>query len=111
MGKNEKVSQIGQDIPWEYIMRDYCRVTEFAPLSSMEGNKVKSTNSALPYGFLLIENPRLPEKCSMPIVHKDDFRNCWYVYKERGIKPDEEVLVRSDGNSRHQTFHAANKPA
>jgi len=84
---------IGKDIPWKDIQEEDLRVKHFTPFAIIEGGKVKATSMLLPYASLIVESPKLPEETYLPVTHKIDFRNLWEVFKERGVKDNEEVLV------------------
>jgi len=84
---------IGKDIQWETIKGHFCRVNEWLPCATIEDGKLRAMKSTMPYAFLTIESPVLPELATMPIVHKEDFSNLWSVHEDRGIQSDEEVLV------------------
>ena len=99
-GNNDygKYPIIGQDIPWEAIRQECCRVKHFTSFSTFESGKVKSTSSILPYASLLVDLPKLknvnlPPEATMPVVHKDDFLRLWQVFNEREVRPEEEVIV------------------
>ena len=89
---------IGQDVPWEIIERESCRVKHFTPFAVVESGKVKRTQPILPYASLLVDLPKLqdanlPREASLPVAHKDDFLRLWEVFNQRGVHPEEEVIV------------------
>lgn len=93
MNNRDESLIIGKDIPWENIEKDDLRVKDFTPFALVEQGKIKSPSTLLPYASLLVESPILPNEATLPVVHKVDFRNLWEVFKERGVKPEEEVVV------------------
>jgi hypothetical protein len=95
---------IGDAIPWEIIKREQCRVKRFTPFSVIVSGKIKLDKLTRSYAFLLIELPKiekieLPREAFMPVVNRDDFRRLWEVYKERGVRSEEEVIIF------HETFY------
>ncbi len=95
--QNDKSLTIGKDIPWEAIERRTCLVNHFTPFGTINGVKIIAPPPPLPYALLSVELPELrkefPTEVSMPVLHKEDFRNLWKVFQERGVKAEEEVLV------------------
>jgi len=84
---------IGKDISWGTIKEKVCRVKHFTHFARIEGGKIRDATNFLPYATLIIESPNLPQEASMPVVHKDDFRTLWDIFEQRGVSPEEEVLV------------------
>jgi hypothetical protein len=90
---------IGEDIPWESIENQFCRVSHFTPLATVQSGKVKNVPTVpLPYGLLQVDLPKvtsfdLPERAILPISHKLDFLNLWRAIRDRGVSAEEEVLV------------------
>ena len=84
---------VGKDIPWKVIEEEACRVKHFTPFGHIEGGKIKGARPGFPYAVLSVESPKLPNKASIPVVHKVDFQHLWEVFEERGVGPDEEVII------------------
>ena len=90
---------IGKDIPWGETRGHGFRVKNFTPLASIEKDEIKEPRQILPdtpYALLEVECPfsRYGDaKILLSIAHSLDFRHCWELYKERGIEPEEEVIV------------------
>jgi hypothetical protein len=84
---------IGKDVAWEIIVGKACRVKQFTPFAHIVAGELSGNRGSLPYGSLLLESPALVHDTSMPVTHKEDFRNLWEVFRQRGIGPKEEVLV------------------
>jgi hypothetical protein len=84
---------IGRNYKWEDIQGVLLRVKQFVSLASVESGKIIEYSDSSSYGSLVIENPYLFDEAYMFILNKGDFLNLWQVYKERGIKPEEEVIV------------------
>lgn len=80
--RNNETLLIGRDIEWSAIEEQYCRVNHFTPFAIVESGKVKASSSTLPYASLLVECPKVFKEASMPVVHKQDFRNLWEVFRE-----------------------------
>jgi len=80
---------------WEGVYHQTCRVTHFNPLPStrVEGGKVVSKNSAMPYAIVTLECPTHPPDLRGLIAHKVDFRNLWEAFAERGNRDDREVII------------------
>jgi hypothetical protein len=95
--EHDKPLIIGKDIPWKTIEQYTCRVKHFAPYGEIREGKIVPPTLPLPYAMLSVELPELrnkfPTEVSMPVAHKEDFRNLWVVFQERGVKAEEEVLV------------------
>ncbi|RLC93383.1 MAG: hypothetical protein DRI39_05860 [Chloroflexi bacterium] len=84
---------IGEDVSWEAIRGEACRVKQFTPYVRIVAGKPEGNRGSLPYASLLVECPALQTPASMPVTNKDDFRNLWEVFRQRGVGDDEEVLV------------------
>jgi hypothetical protein len=83
-----------RDSDWEPLDGEICRVLEFTPLAGrMEGAKVKSFTSGLPYASIELESPALAEPTTGFITHKLDFQHLWEVFNVRGVGDGEEVIV------------------
>lgn len=95
MGSPEDVfSIIGKDIPWETIRGEACRVKRFLPFGQVVNGRVKGPGlTSMPYAVLAVESPKLTQEARLPVVHKEDFRNLWDVFEQRGVSTEEEVLV------------------
>ena len=92
--KNEKNTPVlGRDIPWKDIEKEAFRAINFTPMGVIEKGKIKTISINVPYAFLTVESPKLKQESTIWVVHKVDFTILWKAYKERGINPNEEVIV------------------
>jgi len=81
------------DKQWEAVGKSSFLITDFTPLVGfVENGEVKSVNVRTPYGTIDIENESSLREIAA-INHKIDFLNLWSIFKERGIKDDEEVIA------------------
>jgi hypothetical protein len=95
---NERMQSllIGKDAPWKQFEHHFLRVEHFLPLCYIENGKIKEDAKLMPYASLRVYDPDF--KCEgrellLPVLHRLDFQHLWEVYKERGVTPEEEVLV------------------
>ena len=94
MIQEEKEILLLKDSQWSVIDGEPCLVTSFNPLVGfVKDGKVISVDNRTPYASVSIECKKLPQKITGYITHKLDFTNLWAVFKERGIKQDEEVII------------------
>ena len=95
--KHKETPLIGRDIPWKAIEVAMYKITHFTPIATIEAGKIKALSKMRPYALLSVESPEfpqeLPKEASMPVSNKVDFLNLWEVFQQRGVSPDEEVLV------------------
>jgi len=84
---------LGKDIAWNKINGELCRVLDFTSHASVQNGKIESAGISTPYGSLTLECPKISGKIECPIIHRVDFINLWEVFKEKGVKENEEVLV------------------
>lgn len=83
-----------KDSEWGVIDGEPCRVTNFTPLAGMvRDGKVIATDKTTPYASIAFECKKIPNTIRGFITHKMDFANLWSVFKERGVKQDEEVII------------------
>jgi hypothetical protein len=85
-----------KDKDWESVQGKLCRAASFTPLASVKDGKVVAFDKTTPYASIEIDDIEL-KKLQMPITgfitHRKDFLNLWHVFKERGVKKDEVVVV------------------
>jgi hypothetical protein len=96
MPKTERHDPIlGKDISWNAVDMTMLRVLEFSPISTVEGTKVKSSSNFVPYAFLTVESieKTFNGRAVLYVTNRQDFTNLWRVFKEIGIKQDEDVVV------------------
>ncbi len=84
---------LGKDIAWNKINGELCHVLDFFPHASVQNGKIESTGISMPYASLTLECPKMSEKVAYSIIHRIDFTNLWEIFRERGVKENEEVLV------------------
>jgi hypothetical protein len=82
-----------KDKDWSVIDSEACRVNRFTPLAKILNGKLSSPPMSMPYCSLEIECKKFPCKVTAFVTHKIDFTNLWKVFKERGVKEDEEVII------------------
>lgn len=86
-----------KDSQWAVIDSEPCKVIDFYPfLHLVKDGKVTSQGKETytPYASIVLECIKLPkQKITGFITNKLDFINLWTAFKERGIKPDEEVIA------------------
>jgi len=83
---------IGKDIAWKSIKRKLCRVIEFVPFSSLNGDP-RSVSSGMPYAKLVLECEKPLGKATIWITNMKDFTHLWKAIKMRANGANEEVLV------------------
>ena len=87
---------IGKDVPWKQFEWHFFRVEHFLPLSYIEQGKIKEAVKFMPYASLRVYDPDFRcegKELLLPVLHRLDFQHLWEVYKERGVTPEEEVVV------------------
>ena len=97
--QNERANTIliGKDIPWKNFEHHNFRVQLFSPLSRIEQGKITDPIKYMPYATITVYDPDFvtnDKELILPVVHRLDFQHLWEAYKERGISPEEEVIVR-----------------
>lgn len=81
-----------RDADWAVTEGHPCRVIEFTPMAKIEDGEVISIKS-VPYACVTVECGTFPRSVTGFICHKMDFRHLWAAFNERGIRPDEEVII------------------
>lgn len=94
---------LGKDIPLDTIDKEICRVIKFTPHAKIVNNKVVAESKTDPYAFLTIETKKISGKAELPIFHKDDFRNTYEAFNERG-EGQEVLIVWSNKNYKNIVF-------
>jgi len=87
------LQEMRKDSEWGVIDSELCRVIEFIPVASIQNGKVLAINKTEPYASVILECKKIPNTVKGFICHKTDFKHLWAVYKERGVKQDEEVII------------------
>jgi hypothetical protein len=77
---------------WSKIESEMCRVLEFTPMTSFENNKITKIDTNTPYASITFECSNQSEILRGFVGHKEDFKALWYIFKERKLDSDEEVL-------------------
>lgn len=90
---NSERSVLGKDVPWKLVEDYLLRVVSFTPLGSVNGDRVHSARSTMPYAILSVECLELDKVFTVNVAHKVDFLHLWRAFNQRGISEDEEVLV------------------
>ena len=81
------------DNEWRKIDGELCRVIEFVPMASVKNGNVKVLEKGAALASLHFFCSRFPKKeITGFVTHKLDFLHLWNAFKERRIKPEEEVL-------------------
>lgn len=97
MARMDEIPILGRDLRYEAVGQEFLRVRRFFAVGTFEGRKVTGP-AGLPYGMLEVDCPAAlgigPVK--LPILHREDYRNVWTIYRDRGVGDDEEVLVIHD---------------
>ena len=97
-----------KDSQWSVIDGELCRVVGFVPIASVKEGKILDIGKT-PYASVVLECKKLPTKIKGFITHKIDFMHLWSVFKGRGIKQDEEVLIfwsKKNYKKAYRTFSA-----
>jgi tetratricopeptide (TPR) repeat protein len=85
---------IGEHIPWKFIKKIHFRIKHVTNLAQVTSKgEVKATNPTMPYALLKVEDGTHLIEFQLRVTHRLDFLNLWAIYNDRGIKPEEEVLV------------------
>ena len=82
-----------KDSEWAIIDREPCRAIDFTGFAYMNNGKLENASIWAPLGVVTFECKKLPGEVRGYITHKIDFANLWKVFKERGVKEDEEVII------------------
>ena len=79
---------------WRVVDGEGCRVTDFVPMATIKEGKVLAINRALPYAAVHLQCKNFPnQKVTGFICHRLDFIHLWRAFKDRGVRPDEEVII------------------
>ena len=63
-------------------------------MASVKDGKVLALDRITPYASVHLECRNFPgQKVTGYIAHKLDFIHLWKAFKDRGVKPDEEVII------------------
>jgi hypothetical protein len=82
------------DTQWNEVGDTPCRVIDFIPLSgSIKNGKVISIDKTTPYASVVIECKELTSQATGFITNRLDFANLWTLFKNRGIREGEEVII------------------
>lgn len=94
MDKIKKIILL-KDKDWtKYIGTRKCKVLNFTPMSAtVKNNKVKTEDNTKPYGYIDLNCEGIEDKISGYITHKNDFLHFWNIYKVRGLRKNEELLI------------------
>jgi hypothetical protein len=93
MNNSEKITLL-RDKDWTEIDGRTCRVIEFIPMASIKDGLVLAIDKSTPYASVRLECKVFPgQEIIGYITHKLDFVNLWKAFKERGVNPDEEVII------------------
>lgn len=90
-----------KDSEWAKIDGEVCRIIDFNPLAAVKNGKTRRVD-VMPYASITFECKKVSEKISGFINYSEDFQHLWAVFKERGVKNNEEVLIIWSRN--HYTF-------
>lgn len=85
--------ELRKDREWSIIDGEACRVISFNPSASIKDGKIISANKTEPYAAVILECKKIPQQVKGYITHKLDFKHLWIAFKERGINPNEEVII------------------
>jgi len=85
--------ELRKDSEWRAIEGLACRVTEFAPFSSVEHGRVVAPNRTDPHASVMLECVGMPMPVRGFVTHRVDFIHLWAAFVERGVSDDEEVIV------------------
>jgi hypothetical protein len=78
---------------WQAVEEEPCRVLEFTPLATVANGEVQALDRGVPYASVNLQCPKLPAGTVGYISHKMDFYHLWAVFRDRGVRQDEEVLI------------------
>lgn len=101
-GTNNRLNQIketqglfiGMDIKWQEVKGHAFRVKRFVQLAIIERGGIKVFSKFKPYAYLYVDCPAFQnEDMIMPVLHKKDFAHFWGLYRDKGVNPNEEVIV------------------
>ena len=92
--KNQSEIVLLKNSHWNIIDGEPCRVIDFVPMGVIKDGKVLSLNKTTSYASVRLECSKLSgREITGFICHKLDFIHLWKAFKERGIKPNEEVII------------------
>jgi len=84
---------VGKEVSWEAIKGTFCKVTDFVPLATLKGGRITNNTGLAPCCVLTVESAQLPRETLMPVLHREDFRNLWELFQQRGVNAEEEVII------------------
>jgi hypothetical protein len=85
--------ELRKDSEWRAIEGLACRVTDFAPFSSVENGRVVAPNRTDPHASVMLECVGMPMPVKGFVTHRVDFIHLWAAFVERGVSDGEEVMV------------------
>lgn len=98
---NNSLPRIGHEVKLKKIDGELSRVIEFSPIASIKDGELHAPPVPSPYGILVVEYGKMPhKKLKWLVAHKTDFMHLWEIFKERGVKESEEVLIEYDSRRR-----------
>ena len=101
----ETAGLIGVEIPWKHVIEVGMRVDSFSSFSEVANGKVTSTlGGGMPQAVATVElflNAKAARDemgadslfLQLPIEHDDDVLVFYWIFEERGVGDDEEVLA------------------
>jgi hypothetical protein len=81
------------DSDWDIVDSHTCLVTDFNPLAAIKNGKVIAFDNATPYAYVSFECKKVSGNIKGYITQKFDFTHLWYVFKDRTVKENEEVII------------------
>lgn len=82
-----------KDSEWSMVDGEPCRIIDFTPFAKLENGQVVAQNKTEPYASIVFECAKLSQQTKGFITHKMDFQHLWKAFKERGVEPNEEVII------------------
>ena len=79
---------------WTVIDGEFCKVIEFVQIGVFNNGKVTGIDKTTPYATIKLECKQIPSKIITGLItHKLDFIHLYQAFKERGVAPNEEVII------------------
>lgn len=93
MKNNESEIVFLKDKDWDVFLGEACLVIDFFPLATVKNGKVIALDNTMPYARIDLKCKKVAGNIKGHITHKVDFMHLWYIFKDRTVKENEEVII------------------
>lgn len=86
--------EIGLNTDWKIIKNTTLLYVEHEFLGRIDGEELISPPVPLPYAYINVESPDLPDLVTIPVGHKIDFYNLWLLHDKLFLEGAFDVVIR-----------------